>query len=51
MFDNDFDDEMELQQIRGHAGKKKNMSLLNQKSVSKWEMDELFADDDYTEEF
>jgi hypothetical protein len=40
------DDEFELDQIKGEHGKKPKMSLLNQKKVSKWEMDELFLDDE-----
>jgi hypothetical protein len=47
----DMDDESELERIRGQD-KKPKMGILNQKKVSKWEMDELFADeDDYYEEF
>ncbi len=48
--DFELDDEMELETIRGHSSKKPSMNLLNQKKVSKWEMDELLADDDYYEE-
>ena len=48
--DFDMDDEMELEAIRGHNAKKPTMSILNQKKVSKWEMDELLAEDDYFEE-
>lgn len=46
------EDEEMLDEIRGETQKKPKMSLLNQKKVSKWEMDELFTDgDDYEEEF
>lgn len=49
MFD-DFEEESEMSRIKG--SKKPKMTLLNQKKVSKWEMDELFAEDDgYAEEF
>ncbi|MBD3208997.1 hypothetical protein GF367_01080 [Candidatus Woesearchaeota archaeon] len=44
------EDRENLEQIRG-GDKKPKMSLLNQKKVSRWEMDELFSDDDYQEEF
>lgn len=51
MFD-DENDEQDLAKLRGGSSKKPKMAVLNQKSVSKWEMDELFADDDgYEEEF
>ena len=45
----DFEEDNELEQIRG-GDKKPKMAILNQKKVSKWEMDELLADDDYFEE-
>lgn len=52
MYDDVFDEEQELAHIRGQSGKKKDMSLLNQKKVSSWEMDELFnEEDEYFEEF
>ena len=47
----EFDDEMELQAIRSKTNKKPGMSLLNQKKLSKWEMDELFSEEDSFEEF
>ena len=50
MYD-EYEEEQELAHIRGQAGKKKDMSLLNQKKVSSWEMDELFGEDEYIEEF
>ena len=42
-------EEMDMDAIRGQD-KKPGMGLLNQKKVSKWEMDELFTDE-YEEEF
>lgn len=45
------EDEEMLDEIRGETQKKPKMSLLNQKKVSKWELDELFTEDDYEEEF
>ncbi|MFP4524302.1 MAG: hypothetical protein ACLFO2_03250 [Candidatus Woesearchaeota archaeon] len=45
----DLDEEVNLDAIRGEDRKPK-MSLLNQKKVSRWEMDELFTDE-YEEEF
>lgn len=49
---NPFEDseDVNMDAIRGQS-KKPGMSMLNQKKVSKWEMDELFTDDDYFEEF
>ncbi len=42
------EDESQLEEIR--TGRKKpEMSILNQKKLSKWEMDELFLDDGYEE--
>ena len=46
----DMEEEMDMDAIRGQSRKPK-MGLLNQKKVSKWELDELFAEDDYEEEF
>lgn len=43
------EDENILEEIR-HETKKPKLSLLNQKKVSKWEMDELFLDEEYEEE-
>lgn len=46
------EDEQMLDEIRGETTKKPKLSLLNQKKVNKWEMDELFTDDEqYEEEF
>ncbi|MBN1274822.1 hypothetical protein JXA12_00810 [Candidatus Woesearchaeota archaeon] len=47
----DTDDESELERIRNSQDKKPKMGILNQKKVSKWEMDELFGEEDYYEEF
>jgi hypothetical protein len=48
------EDEQQLEEIRGENTKKPKMNILNQKRLSKWEMDELFLetekDDDYEEE-
>ncbi len=44
------DEEAELEQIRQESKKPKMSKLLNQKKVSKWELDEVFAED-YYEEF
>ncbi len=47
----DFNLDEEFEAIR-NQDKKPKMAILNQKKVSKWEMDELFSDDDeYVEEF
>lgn len=48
------EDEHLLEEIRGETQKKPKMSLLNQKKINNWEMDELFSDDssdEYEEEF
>ncbi|MFP4568043.1 MAG: hypothetical protein ACLFN8_03795 [Candidatus Woesearchaeota archaeon] len=48
------EDERQLEKIRGEGIKKPKMNILNQKRLSKWEMDELFLDeqeDHYDEEF
>lgn len=51
MFDDEHD-EQDLENIRGGSSKKPKMAVLNQKKVSSWEMDELFADEEgYEEEF
>ena len=42
-------EEMDMDSIRGQD-KKPSMGLLNQKKISRWEMDELFTDE-YEEEF
>jgi len=47
--DFDINEDIDVESIRGQS-KKPSMSILNQKKVSKWELDELFADD-YYEEF
>ena len=44
------EDENQLEEIRS-SSKKPKMSILNQKKLSKWEMDELFLDETYEEEF
>jgi hypothetical protein len=48
------EDEKQLEEIRGETLKKPKMNILNQKRLSKWEMDELFLetekDEDYDEE-
>ncbi|MFT4260961.1 MAG: hypothetical protein ACMXX9_00840 [Candidatus Woesearchaeota archaeon] len=48
---NTIEDEFQLEEIRSSKQSKKNINLLNQKNLSKWEMDELFLDDSYEEEF
>ena len=48
------EDEQQLEEIRGEGVKKPKMSLLNQKKINRWEMDELFLDEkgeEYEEEF
>ena len=46
------EDENQIEEIRSRQEKKKpTMSILNQRKLSKWEMDELFLEDDYEEEF
>ena len=49
------EDERQLEKIRGETVRKKpKMNILNQKKLSKWEMDELFLDESdeyYDEEF
>lgn len=46
------EDEKQLEEIRGETQKKPKMEILNQKKLSKWEMDELFLDNEtYEEEF
>jgi hypothetical protein len=45
------EDEKQLEKIRGEHEKKPKMEILNQKKLSKWEMDELFLDEQYEEEF
>ncbi len=45
------EDENMLDEIRGEVKKKPKMSILNQKKINKFEMDELFSEDDYEEEF
>ena len=47
---NTMEDEFQLEEIRSRKQSKKDINLLNQKNLSKWEMDELFLDD-YQEEF
>jgi hypothetical protein len=39
------EDERQLEKIRGETIKKPKMNILNQKKLSKWEMDELFLDE------
>ena len=38
------EDENQLEEIRSSV-KKPNMAILNQRKLSKWEMDELFLED------
>lgn len=46
------EDENKLEEIRGEVRRKPRMNLLNQKKINRWEMDELFGDEDsYEEEF
>lgn len=46
------EDEEMLDEIRGETTKKPKLSILNQKKVSNWEMDELFTEEEsYEEEF
>ena len=46
------EDEKVLEEIRGENIRKPKLSALNQKKLSKWEMDELFMDgEEYEEEF
>lgn len=48
------EDERQLEKIRGEGAKKPKMNILNQKKLSKWELDELFLDEEddyYDEEF
>lgn len=40
------EDEQQLEEIRGENSKKPRMNILNQKRLSKWEMDELFLDEE-----
>jgi hypothetical protein len=48
---NTVEEEFQLEEIRNSKQSKRNMNLLNQKRLSKWEMDELFLEDTYEEEF
>ncbi|MGV8161818.1 MAG: hypothetical protein ACP5N2_00620 [Candidatus Nanoarchaeia archaeon] len=43
------EDEQQLEEIRGENSKKPKMNILNQKRLSKWEMDELFLDNEHEE--
>ncbi len=46
------EDEHQLEEIRGEHTKKPKLEILNQKKLSKWEMDELFLnEEEYEEEF
>jgi len=45
------EDEKQLEEIRGENVKKPKMNILNQKRLSKWEMDELFLDDDSNNDY
>jgi hypothetical protein len=45
------EDEKQLEEIRGENVKKPKMNILNQKRLSKWEMDELFLDNDSNNEY
>jgi len=50
---NNVEDERQLEKIRGETGKKPKMNILNQKKLSRWELDELFLEESeqYEEEF
>ena len=46
------EDENTLEEIRGEGRRRPRMTLLNQKKINRWELDELFNEDDkYEEEF
>lgn len=45
------EDENKLEEIRGEIKRKPKMSILNQKKINPFEMDELFSEEDYEEEF
>jgi len=45
------EDEEQLEEIRGESTRKPRMNILNQKRLSKWEMDELFLDSDKEEDY
>lgn len=45
------EDEHTLEAIRGETKRKPKMALLNQKKINRFEMDELFSEEDYEEEF
>jgi hypothetical protein len=44
------DEEYELDSIKGRAGAKKKMAVLNKGKVTKMELDELFLGDEKNEE-
>jgi len=50
---NNVEDERQLEKIRGETAKKPKMNILNQKKLSRWELDELFLEESeqYEEEF
>jgi len=47
------EDEHQLEKIRSETTRKPKMNILNQRKLSRWEMDELFLDeeDQFEEEF
>lgn len=45
------EDEHVLEKLRGETKTRPKMSILNQKKLNKWEMDELFMEEEYEEEF
>lgn len=45
------EDEEQLEEIRGESSRKPRMNILNQKRLSKWEMDELFLDNEKDEDY
>lgn len=38
----DFEDDFEYDEVRGEAGKKSKMAILNKTKLSRYEMDDLF---------
>jgi hypothetical protein len=45
------EDEEQLEEIRGENARKPRMNILNQKKLSRWEMDELFLDNESEEDY
>ena len=46
MEEDDSNSDFEYDEIRGEAGKKPKMAVLNKTKLSKYEMDDLFTSDD-----